>query len=104
MKLNIKSYSIFFQRATTVSSHLQPTIFTINKQRENILLEIPIPVNFIYFFFINSTCIAIEISLWNSAALAVIGFGREDSLRDDIANSEIYQVDRDNLMKGQCDI
>lgn len=57
----------------------------------------------ILFFFINSTCIAIEIPLWNSAPLAVIGFGRKDSLRDDIVNSGI-PVDRDNLMKEQRDL
>lgn len=93
MKLNVESYCIF-QHATIVLSRLS-TIFMNDKQRENVLLETPIPL--VNFFFIKSVCIA-TVSLWNSTALAVIGFGRKDSLRDDIGDSDI-PINRDNLMK-----
>ena len=83
-----------FQHATIVLSHLS-TIFTNDKQRENILLEITIPVN---FFFIKSVCIA-TMSLRNLAILTVIGFGRKDSLRNDIGDSGI-PINRHNLMKN----
>lgn len=101
MKLNIKSYSIFFQRATTVSSHLQPTIFTINKQRENILLEIPIPVNFIFFSLIPRVSRSkYRYGIQRRSLLSVLA-GKIRCAT--ISLIQVYQVDRDNLMKGQCD-
>jgi len=43
----LKAVDGIFQHATIVSSHLS-TIFTDDKQRENVLFEIPIPGNFFF--------------------------------------------------------
>jgi len=98
MKLNNKSYKgffncfLFFFNAITVLSYL-PTIF-INKQQGNVLFEIPMLVN---FFFINSACIAVEITVMEFNAAHCYRFWQERfvSLRGDLD----VPIDRDNLMK-----